>query len=68
MSTLAEMDLPLLMASALKEDGLIGLQLRVAMRADEIAQTGARGMSNDVAHWLQAERDILAGNGARGRD
>ena len=47
-------------AFTLTEDELFGLELRVAKRADEIAQTGARGMSHDVEHWLQAERDVLA--------
>ncbi len=47
--------------SALTEDGLLGLELKVAKRADEIAQTGPRGMFRDIEYWLQAERDVLAG-------
>jgi len=60
MANLTDMNIQLSAASALTEDELFGLELRVAKRADEIAQTGARGMSHDVEYWLQAERDVLA--------
>jgi hypothetical protein len=42
------------------EHELLALELRVAKRADEIAQPGARGIFHDIEHWLQAERDVLA--------
>jgi hypothetical protein len=54
-------------ASAPAEDELLGLELRVAKRADEIAQIGARGLFHDIEHWLQAERDILTEEQARHR-
>ena len=50
----------LLAASALTEDGLLGLELKVAKRADQIAHNGARGLFQDIEYWLQAERDVLA--------
>jgi hypothetical protein len=67
MANLTETDLQLLAASALTEEGLLGLQLRVARRADEIAQTGARDRFRDIEYWLQAERDVLAGEQPRHR-
>jgi len=67
MANLTETDLQVLAASALTEEGLLGLQLRVAKRADEIAQTGARGMFCDIECWLRAERDVLAGEQPRHR-
>jgi hypothetical protein len=67
MANLTETDLQLLMASALTDEGLLGLQLRIAKRADEIAPTEVRGMFRDIEYWLQAERDVLAGEQPRHR-
>jgi hypothetical protein len=61
MAHLTDMNTRLSAVSTLKEDELLGLELRIAKRADEIAQTGATGMDHDIECWLQAERDVFAG-------
>ena len=44
----------------LSDEVLFDLELRISRRADELAKAAANG-ERDLEHWLQAERDILAG-------
>jgi hypothetical protein len=38
---------------------LFELELRIARRADELAQTGGSRPRRDLEHWLRAEREIM---------
>jgi hypothetical protein len=44
------------------EEDLLQLQLQIAQRADELAQSqaGSRTQESDWHCWLEAERDVLA--------
>ena len=48
------------LAAELSDEALFDLELRIPRRADELAKAAANG-ERDLEHWLQAERDILAG-------
>jgi len=41
------------------EDDLLKLEIHVARRADVLAQGSASDRGADLAHWLQAEREVL---------
>jgi hypothetical protein len=46
-------------AAVSTEDELLQLQLKVAQRADKLAQENGSVRGRDLQHWLQAEQDIL---------
>jgi len=42
------------------EDDLAHLEIQVARRADSLAVGTERDRGSDLAHWLNAEREVLA--------
>jgi Protein of unknown function (DUF2934) len=42
------------------DDRLLQLELKVAQRADKLAEASGRSRGKDLEHWLQAEQEILA--------
>jgi len=46
--------------SPVLEDELLNLEMNVARRADALARGASRDRGSDLAHWLQAEREVLA--------
>ena len=45
---------------AVAEDDLLRLEMQIAQRADQLWQDNGKARGNDLEHWLQAEREILA--------
>jgi hypothetical protein len=43
---------------AMREEELIRIELRIAQRADQLAQLNGSSREKDVAHWLQAEHEM----------
>ncbi len=46
--------------SPISEDELLNLEMNVARRADALARGAPPDRGSDLAHWLQAEREVLA--------
>ena len=46
-------------AAAAPDDDLLKLEMHVARRADILAQGRSGDRDADLAHWLQAEREVL---------
>ena len=46
-------------APALAEDALLNLEMNVARRADAIARGAPSDRGADLAHWGQAEQEVL---------
>jgi|HubBroStandDraft_1064217.scaffolds.fasta_scaffold1054176_2 hypothetical protein len=42
------------------EEDLLQLEIQVAQRADALSRQAERNTSNDMVHWLQAEREVFA--------
>jgi hypothetical protein len=45
---------------SIDDDRLLQLELRVAQRADKLAEASGRIRGKDLEHWLQAEQEVLA--------
>jgi hypothetical protein len=43
----------------LPQDNLFDIQMKVARRADVLARQSHQNNGGDMAHWLQAEREVL---------
>jgi len=45
--------------STAPDDDLLNLEMKIAQRADRLWQDAGRVSGNDLAHWLQAEQEVL---------
>jgi hypothetical protein len=53
---------PTEVASALADEELFQLELRIAQRADQLSRGGNSTPGRDLEVWFQAERDVFAEN------